>query len=147
MIRGQRLECLPEHCLTYETRARDRAELFTSGALRWHADGFNINVQHDRKNAVVRVLPYVEDGAVKISAPLPNTTAGRDAAENIRTGVFTGLSIEFQAEREKRELGIRRIDRAFVAGAALVDKPSYGDSTVEVRESGVAVSRSVFLWL
>ena len=109
--------------LTYETRARDRAELFASGALRWPADGFNINVQHDRKAAVVRVLPFVEDGAVKISQPLPNTTAGRDAAENIRTGVFTGLSIEFQAELEKRELGIRRIERAFVGGAALVDKP------------------------
>ena len=84
---------------------------------------------------------------VKISAPLPNTTAGRDAAENIRQGVFTGLSIEFQSELEKRELGLRRIQRALVGGAALVDKPSYGDSVVEVRESGVAVNWSVFLWL
>ena len=133
--------------LTYETRAQDRKELFTAGALHWPADGFNVNVQHDRRAAVVRVIPYLDAGAVKIDTPLPNTTAGRDAAENIRTGVYTGLSIEFRAELEKRDGGLRRIDKAFVGGAALVDSPSYADSTVEVRETAVADARRVFLCL
>ena len=30
--------------LTYETRAGDRPEIFSAGALRWPADGFNVNV-------------------------------------------------------------------------------------------------------
>ena len=133
--------------LTYETRARDRAELFSTGAFRWPAAGFNINAQHNRQSAVVRVLPFVEDGAIKIAAPLPNTTAGRDAAENIRTGVYTGLSVEFQSELEKREAGLRRIERALLVGAALVDRPSYGDSLVEVRESIALPFGGVFVWL
>ena len=93
------------------------------------------------------MTPFVEDGAVKISAPLPNTTAGRDAAENIRTGVWTGLSVEFQAELEKREGGLRRIEKAFLAGAALVDTPSYGDSLVEVRGELTLPNGGVFVWL
>ena len=133
--------------LTYETRAGDRPELFGVGALRWPADGFNINAQHNRQAAIVRVIPFLDGGAVKIDAALPNTTAGRDAAENIRAGVYTGLSIEFRAELEKRQAGIRRRERAFVGGAALVDKPSYDDSLVEVRESAVADARRVFLCL
>ena len=133
--------------MTYETRARDRAEMFRTGAFRWPVDGFNVNAQHNRQAAIVRVTPFVEDGAVKISAPLPNTTAGRDAAENIRTGVWTGLSVEFQAELEKREGGMRRIEKAFLAGAALVDTPSYGDSLVEVREGLTLPNGMVFCWL
>lgn len=133
--------------LTYEVRAGDRPELFGVGALRWPADGFNINAQHNRQAAIVRVIPFLDGGAVKIDAALPNTTAGRDAAENIRSGVYTGLSIEFQAEVEKRQAGLRRIERAFVGGAALVDKPSYGDSLVEVRETLTLPYGSVFFWL
>ena len=133
--------------LTYEVRAQDRKELFTAGALRWPADGFNVNAQHNRSAPVVRVIPFLDGGAVKIDTPLPNTTAGRDAAENIRSGVYTGLSIEFKAEQEKRDGGLRRIDRAFVGGAALVDSPSYADSTVEVRESVVMDARGAFLCL
>ena len=133
--------------LTYETRAGDRKELFTAGALHWPDEGFNINAQHNRQAAIVRVIPFLDGGAVKIDVALPNTTAGRDAAENIREGVYTGLSIEFRAELEKRDGGLRRIDRAFVGGAALVDSPSYVDSLVEVRETLALPNRSVFLWL
>ena len=133
--------------MTYETRARDRAELFSTGAFRWPADGFNVNAQHDRKRAIVRVVPFVEGGMVKIAAPLPNTTAGRDAAENIRAGVYTGLSVEFQSELEKRDAGLRRIEKALLAGAALVDVPSYGESVVEVREELITNPWSVFTWL
>ena len=133
--------------LTYETRAGDRREIFTAGALHWPEDGFNVNVQHNRQAAVVRVVPFLDAGAVKIDAPLPNTTAGRDAAENVRTGVYTGLSVEFRAELERRDAGLRRIDRGLLAGAALVDVPSYTDSLVEVREKNGESSRSVLSWL
>ena len=103
--------------------------------------------QHNRQAAVVRVIPFLDAGAVKIAAPLPNTTAGRDAAENVRTGVYTGLSVEFRAELERRDGGLRRIDRAFLGGAALVDTPSYVDSLVEVREKVSLPARGVLTWL
>ena len=54
--------------MTYETRARDRAELFKTGAFRWPVDGFNVNAQHNRQAAIVRVTPFIEDGAVKIDS-------------------------------------------------------------------------------
>ena len=95
----------------------------------------------------MRVVPYVDAGAVKIDAALPNTTAGRDAAENVRTGVYTGLSVEFRAELERRDAGLRRIDRGFLGGAALVDNPSYGDSLVEVREADTLPNVEVLTWL
>ena len=80
---------------------------------------------------------------------LPNTTAGRDAATNVREGILTGLSVEF----EKRGLvqamvgGVREIRSATLAAAGLVDMGSYSGSTVEVRQSGLHVNRRVYRWL
>ena len=133
--------------LTYETRAQDRAEMFSQDAMRWPKLGFNINAQHNRAAPVVRVIPFVEGRELRVLAALPNTAAGRDAAENIREGVYTGLSVEFAAEVETREAGYRRIKRAFLGGAALVDSPSYGDSLVEVRAEMSVPAWKVYQWL
>ena len=83
-----------------------------------------------------------------IDVALPNTTAGRDAVENVRQGVLTGLSVEFKAEKEGRRGGLREIRQALLGSAGLVDTASYKASTVEVRE-GLATMRpwSVFTWL
>ena len=86
--------------LTYEQRAADRAELFTSGSLHWPENGIIINQQHDRARPIVRAVPFEQDGAVLVDVALPNTTAGRDAATNVREGIFTGLSVEFRSEIE-----------------------------------------------
>ena len=62
--------------------------------------------------------------------------------------LYSGLSVEFNAEKESRRNGLRVITRAFLDGASLVDTPAYLDSTVEVREeSGLFVPRSIFTWL
>ena len=120
--------------LMYETRAVDRPELFERKSLYWPDGGIVINAQHNRQASIVRAVPYLDGDELRINVPLPNTTAGRDAAENVRTGVWTGLSTEFHAERERRAGGLRRIGRARLVAAALVDSPSYADSLVEVRE-------------
>ena len=88
--------------LTYETRASDRSELFTRGALYWPDTGITVNDQHDRKQTIVRAVPFLDGDAVKIDVELPDTQRGRDAAVNVRSGTLTGLSVEFFAEKEAR---------------------------------------------
>ena len=136
--------------LTYGEVARDRPERFMRGALKWDDDaGIVINLQHVRSQIITRAFPFLDGDALKIDAALPNTTAGRDAATNVREGILTGLSVEF----EKRGLvaamvgGVREIRSATLAAAGLVDMASYAGSAVEIRESGLHVNRKVWKWL
>ena len=133
--------------LTYEERARDRREVFARGALTWPADGILINEQHNRQSPVLRALPFLDGDEVKIDAPVPNTTRGRDAVTNIRAGVWTGLSVEFHSRAEGRRGNLREIRSALLGGAALVDLSSYGGSKVEVRAKTDVQRRIAELWL
>ena len=136
--------------LTYEVRANDRPELFRRGSIRWPEKGLVINDMHDRKIPLVRVIPYMDEDAVKINTAMPDTQRARDAIANLRAGVYSGLSVEFYAEKESRRNGVREIHRAYVPRAGLVDEPSYADSLVEVR-AGVSpywqLDREVLRWL
>ena len=136
--------------LTYGERAADRAELFEDGALYWRDSGIVIREQHNRAAPIVRAQPYMEGRELRVNVPLPNTQRGRDAAIAMQgdNPLYSGLSVEFNSERETRRNGLRVITRAFLDGASLVDTPAYLGSTVEVREeSGLFVPRSVFTWL
>jgi len=119
--------------LTYGERARDRAELFEDGSLHWPEGGVVLNEQHNRQAPIMRFTPTVEGRTVKIKAALPDTQRGRDAATSIRNGTLRGLSVEFRSERERDDGGTRRIGKALLAGAGLVDDSSYS-TQVSVRE-------------
>ena len=125
----------------YGKRATDRPEIFEPGSLAW-AGGIVLNRQHERSSPILRFEPRQDGDKILIDAPLPDTQAGRDAALEIRAGLFRGISIEFEALKESTVGGIRRIRQAALAAAALVDDPSY-PTTVEVR--GKARRRR--LWL
>ena len=133
--------------LTYEERARDRPEVFATGALSWPDEGIVLNLQHDRAQPIMRFLPEVRGAAVVIDAPLPDTSRGRDAAVMIRNRTMLGLSVEFRALREDRIAGIRRIASARLGGAGLVDSPSYAGSSVEVRHRGAPAPGGMLGWL
>ena len=111
--------------------------------------GITIREQHNRDAGILRAIPYLEGKELRISAPLPNTSRGRDAATNLQgpTPLYTGISVEFQSEAETRRNGLRVITRAFLDGAGLVDRASYLGSKVEVRESGLFRPWCVFAWL
>ena len=119
--------------ITYGQRASDRPELFEAGSLQWPDTGIILNRQHSRTAPVMRVIPQVVDGAVVIDAALPDTSAGRDTATEIRQGLFTGLSVEFRSISQRFEGGLRKIAKAALSAAAIVDSPSYAGSAVEVR--------------
>ena len=119
--------------ITYGQRASDRPELFLPGSLEWPERGIILNRQHSRTAPVMRVIPQVVDGAVVIDAALPDTSAGRDTATEIRQGLFTGLSVEFRSISQRFEGGLRKIAKAALSAAAIVDSPSYAGSNLELR--------------
>ena len=118
--------------MVYNTRARDRDELFLPGSLSWPDSGIVLNRQHSRQSPIMRVTPIVEGDEVRIDEQIIDTTAGRDAAAEIRSGLLTGLSVEFRATAQKIVGGVRRISAAVLGGVGLVDSASYPTS-VEVR--------------
>ena len=133
-------------------------EVFAPGSLRWPSNGIRIDHAHGSaalagramQPPIMRVIPVVSaDGAeVRIEAPLPDTTAARDLAALMRSDppVYTGLSVEFHAEREHRDgTGRRVIDVARLDGAGLVDNPSYPGTRVEIRSGALPGRRR--LWL
>ena len=81
----------------------------------------------------MRFTPVEKDGKLVIDEPIPSTTAGADALAEIRSGLLTGLSVEFRAVRQTIVGGIRTISEAVLSAAALVDSPSYSQATVEAR--------------
>ena len=130
--------------LTYGERAGDRAETFQKDSLIFPANGIVLRRQHARSAPIMRIVPELRGSALVIDQPLPDTAAGRDAASEIRAGLFRGLSIEFRAERERMAGGVRLIERGQLTGAGLVDDPSYRGSRVEVRGRNEGRRR---LWL
>ena len=131
--------------MPYGKRASDRPELFETGSLTWPDDGIVLNRMHSRKFPIMRISPTVVDNEVRIDQPLPDTQAGRDAAAEIRQGLFRGLSVEFVALRESVAGGIRRISSAMLRAVALVDSPSYSAAAVEVRAKPRHQRRRVWL--
>ena len=119
--------------MVYGQRAKDRPELFERGSLSWPESGILVNRQHSRSAPIARLLPVIEGDSVMISAPLPDTVAGRDCATEIRSGLLTGMSVEFARAKSSIVAGVRRISEAVLTGAAIVDAGAYAAATVEVR--------------
>ena len=119
--------------MPYGQRASDRPEVFEPGSLHWPADGVLLRAMHKRQDPVARFIPEATETEVRVRIELPDTTAGRDAATNVKSGVLKGLSVEFRAERERQSGGVRLIERAALVGCGLVDVPAYSSATVEAR--------------
>ena len=131
--------------MPYGSRASDRPELFEGGSLEWPESGVVLRRQHNRLQPILKFTPIEVDGRLTINEQIPDTTAGRDAATEIRQGLFKGLSIEFRSLKENVSGGIRRISRAVLTGAGLVDFPSYSAAAVEVRAKPRHQRRRVWL--
>lgn len=122
--------------ITEGEQASDRRELFMPGALTWPSEGIVLRRQHNRDTPITMIQPRREGNKIVVDEQLPDTTAGRDCAVEIRAGMFKGLSVEFVSQRERFAGGLRRIGGALLKGAGLVDTPSYTSATVSVRNKG-----------
>ena len=112
-------------------------ERFLPGSIRL-AESVHLDLHHDPERAVA----WHPGGGMKLSngrdalimtAELPPIPAADRALDEIRKGQMSGLSIEFQAERERRDGDIRVIEAATLSGIGIVRAPSYQQSQVEAR--------------
>ena len=111
-------------------------ERFEPGAFD-AAGTLYLDVGHDSD----RVIAYTGGGlevrdtaeALVVSARLPEIPAADKALAGVRGGRYRGFSVEFHAEAERRESGIRVVERAKLVGVGLVGSPSFPASVVEIR--------------
>ena len=118
--------------MTYGDISPEHRERFLPGAFG-PAPSAPLNIQHDHKMIVLGAGDYVltdTDRALEIRAELSPSSA---ALELVRRGALNGYSVEFHARAERRESGVRVIERAALVGIGLVDAPSYPGSTAEIR--------------
>ena len=121
---------LTGRALVYGDVAPDYRERFVPGAFG-EVRSIPINLQHD--SAII-----VSPDALLTDSPRSldvraDLAEGSAALTLVRRGALSGFSIEFRAKDERREAGIRVIERAELSGLALVDQGAYPGSTVEVR--------------
>ena len=120
--------------LPFNVRARDRAEMFLPGSVSWPSDGVVLRRQHNRSEPILKFVPVEADGQLTVDALIPETRAGADALAEVKSGLLSGLSVEFKSIKEDVVGGVRKISDAVLVGAGLVDSPSYSQAVVEARE-------------
>ncbi len=121
--------------------AGDRREVFTPGAVSWPHNGMRLLLEHRGRQAM-RFAPEASGAELRIDTELPDTAEGREAAELVRSGQRSALSIEFHAVDEGIVQGVCEVRAAIVDAAALVPSGAYDQARAEVRQR-----REVRLWL
>ena len=90
-----------------------------------------INLQHDPSLIVAPEALLIDSSReLRVRADLPENSA---ALKLVRRGALNGFSVEFHSKAERRESGIRVVERAELVGLSLVDAPAYPASAAEVR--------------
>ena len=123
--------------IRYGDTSPSHRERFEAGALTFGGPPVYLDYEHDPE----KVLAYagaglsLEDGpaALMVRADLPSIPVADRALEEVRAGRLRGFSIEFTAEEERRESGIRVVSKARLHGIGVVARPSYPRSRVEAR--------------
>ena len=117
--------------IRYGDIAPDFAERIEPGALS-HAGRIDLNLQHDPALVIARGATLTDSPvALSVRAELPDGSAALALA---RRGALRGFSIEFHAKRDRFDAaGVRVVEAADLTGLALVDRPAYPASGVEVR--------------
>ena len=121
--------------MVYGLASPSHHERFEGGAFA-PVPAVPLNIQHDRAMVVAPAGGFElrdTSEALEVRAELPKGSA---ALALVRSGALTGFSVEFHSRGERREDGIRVVERAELVGVGLVDHPSYPGATAEVRARG-----------
>ena len=116
--------------MVYGDVAPEHRERFMPGALR-HGGRIDVCLQHDSSIVLARGALLTDTAReLRVRADLAEGSA---ALALVKRGALNGFSIEFHARAERREAGIRVVERADLTGLALVDQGAYPGATAEVR--------------
>ena len=127
--------------LRYGDVSPDFRERFVPGAFAPVPD-VPLRLQHDPNMVVLPAGGFIlADGprALEIRAELPADSA---AINLTRRGKLSGWSIGFHSRQDRREAGVRVVERAELVEVSLVDAPSYPDSLAEIRKRSGRTLRS-----
>ena len=112
--------------------AADRKEVFTPNSARFPASGVRLLLEHQGRQVMAFQPVAVEDG-FRIEAVLPSSPEGIEAAELVRSGTRSALSIEFRALEAETVSQVREVRAALIEAAALVPAGAYGQAQAELR--------------
>ena len=125
--------------MRYGDVSPDFRERFVPGAFG-DVGRIDVNLQHDRSLVVARGAMLTDtERELRVRAEVPEDSA---ALKLVRRGALNGFSVEFHARQERREGGVRVVERADLVGLALVDRGAYPESTAEVRARSGRTMRS-----
>ena len=100
----------------------------------------DVTLQHDPGIVLARGATLTDSpSALSVSAILAE---GAAALALVARKALRGFSVEFLATRERREAGVRVVERAELVGLSLVDKPAYPAAGAEVRARSGRTLRS-----
>ena len=135
--------------VTYGEQAKDRPDVYEAGSLGWPERGVVLNEMHDRKQLIKRFTPYLSGAELRVNFQLPPTMRGRDAAQMVRDGTYTGLSMEVARDSivATYRAGVRHISRGQLVAAALVDEAAFLGSVVDVHGKREPNRLGVLAWL
>ena len=126
--------------MPYGTVSPDFRERFVPGAFGDVPATMPVNLQHDSRIIVAeRAMLADSPRDLRVRADLPEGSA---ALKLVRRGSLNGFSVEFHSRRERREAGVRVIERAELVGLALVDSGAYPGASAEVRARSGRTMRS-----
>ena len=134
---------LTGRALVYGDVSPDFQERFVPGSLA-PLPAVPMNLQHDASTTLIEPGAFILNDsarALEVRAELPASSA---ALQLVKRGALNGFSIEFHAKAERREAGIRVIERAELTGIALVDRGAYPQSLAEIRARGGGGGRGIF---
>ena len=130
---------LSGRALVYGDVSPDFQERFLPGAFG-EVRSIAVNFQHDQKLVVADEATLIDSARwLEVRADLPEGSAALDL---VRRGALSAFSIEFKSKAERREAGIRVVERAELTGLALVDRGAYPQSLAEIRKRSGRVLRS-----
>ena len=103
-------------------------------------EAVDITLQHDDGIVLARGATLTDSPTeLSVSAILAE---GAAALTLVARKALRGFSVEFRPTRERREAGVRVVERAELVGLSLVDKPAYPAAGAEVRAKSGRTLRS-----